>query len=200
MAQVLPVGGAIRKLFATDMPLFRDHLLRLDADSRRNRFIGGVSDAFIERYAARCFARGAVVFGYIVDGELRGAAELHPGDEGDAETAEAAFSVEPGLRRRGVGRELFAHLIRCARAYGVRHLRMNCLAHNRAMQALARSFQAELVLDRWETVAHLETGAPTLFTLYNEAVNDAIDFTKAAISLQQRIWRTGRQDEARPAA
>ncbi|GGC51250.1 GNAT family N-acetyltransferase [Chelatococcus reniformis] len=199
MARTPPATGAIRKLFATDLPLFRDHLLRLDADSRRNRFIGGVSDEFIARYAARCFSRGAVVFGYIVDGEVRGAAELHPTDEGDSATAEAAFSVEPGLRRQGVGRELFAHLIRCARAYGVRHLRMNCLAHNRAMQALARKFKAELVLDRWETVAHLDAEAPTLFTLYNEAMNDAIDFTKAAISLQRRIWRTGR-DEARPAA
>ena len=193
MAQTASPSGSIRKLFATDLPLFRDHLLRLDADSRRSRFIGGVSDEFIAAYAARCFAKDAIVFGYVEDGLVRGAAELHPSEGSDLTTAEAAFSVEPEFRRKGLGTDLFGHLLRTARNHGVEHLRMNCLAHNEAMKALARKYKAKLVLDHWETVAHLNTGTPTIFTLYREALDDAIDFTKAALNLQRRIWFAGRE-------
>ena len=51
--------GAIRRLFATEGSLFRDHLLRLDAAGRRDRFMGGVADEFLVRYATECFASRA---------------------------------------------------------------------------------------------------------------------------------------------
>ncbi|MEA2858952.1 MAG: hypothetical protein QOC72_991, partial [Methylobacteriaceae bacterium] len=47
--------GYIRKLWPSDEPAFRDHLLRLDPDSRHDRFAMGVSDDFIRNYAERCF-------------------------------------------------------------------------------------------------------------------------------------------------
>ena len=51
---VHPISAAtVRKLWPTEGHLFRDHLLRLDRDSRRLRFAHGVSDSFIEDYAAR---------------------------------------------------------------------------------------------------------------------------------------------------
>jgi hypothetical protein len=37
-----------------ELPLLRDHLLRLDAESRHDRFNGFLDDSFIESYAARC--------------------------------------------------------------------------------------------------------------------------------------------------
>ena len=39
--------GVIRKLWIDRAGPYRDHLLRLDGDSRRNRFGGAVSDEFI---------------------------------------------------------------------------------------------------------------------------------------------------------
>ena len=42
--------GAIRKLWVGETDRYRDHLLRLDMESRRSRFGGGVSDEFIRRY------------------------------------------------------------------------------------------------------------------------------------------------------
>ena len=51
-------GGNIRKLWPTETDKFRDHLLRLDKTSRRLRFAHGVSDAFIEDYAARMTEMG----------------------------------------------------------------------------------------------------------------------------------------------
>ncbi len=41
-------AGIIRELQATDLPLFRDHLLRLDPSSRRDRFNGSTDEAPFE--------------------------------------------------------------------------------------------------------------------------------------------------------
>ena len=41
------IDGVIRKLWIDRAGPYRDHFLRLDADSRRNRFGGAVSDEFI---------------------------------------------------------------------------------------------------------------------------------------------------------
>jgi hypothetical protein len=68
--------GSIRKLWPTDTGLFREHLLRLDKESRRLRFAHSVSDAFIEEYASRMGDFGSMVFAYFLAGRVRGAAEL----------------------------------------------------------------------------------------------------------------------------
>jgi len=47
MSDMLPSGGLIRKLWIGESDLYRDHLLRLDPASRRNRFAGAVSDEFV---------------------------------------------------------------------------------------------------------------------------------------------------------
>ena len=46
----LPDGGLIRKMWAVEAGRYRDHLLRLDEVSRRNRFGGAVSDEFLKNY------------------------------------------------------------------------------------------------------------------------------------------------------
>ena len=46
--------GHIRKLWSADAIAFRDHLLRLDFETRRTRFAMATTDDFIERYAATC--------------------------------------------------------------------------------------------------------------------------------------------------
>ena len=180
--------GTIRKLFATDLPLFRDHLLRLDMETRHNRFATAVNDLFLTQYAERCFANGAIVFAYIEDGVVRGAAELHPLDADDDLSAEAAFSVEPYLRRRGIGTALFRRLITAARNRGIERLRINCLAHNDAMQALARKFPMQLSFDRWQIVGDLEPKPPTAATLYVEAMDDMRGFVTAGLSVMRRGW------------
>ena len=44
MHQVFIEGGLIRKLWSVETDAYRDHLLRLDAESRRNRFCGAIAD------------------------------------------------------------------------------------------------------------------------------------------------------------
>src|SRR5882757_4176214 len=82
--------GTIRKLLTTEKSLFRDHLLRLDAAGRRDRFMGGVADEFLVRYATECFASKSLVLGYFEEDKLRAAGELHAPD--DDLTSHIAFA------------------------------------------------------------------------------------------------------------
>ena len=133
--------GRIRTLTKADIPQLRDHLFRLDPNSRRNRFLGNINDSTLSTYPERCCQNGAEAIGYFQDGVIRGVAEMHP-DAAEDSTAEVAFSVEPEFRRTGIGSELFRRLINQARERRIDHLRMNCHPQNREMQALARKFQA----------------------------------------------------------
>ena len=47
MQTVFIEGGLVRKLWASETHAYRDHLLRLDAESRRNRFCGSIADDVI---------------------------------------------------------------------------------------------------------------------------------------------------------
>jgi GNAT superfamily N-acetyltransferase len=52
MHDLLPPGGLVRKLWPGEAEAYRDHLLRLDPESRRRRFSGAVGDDFIARHAS----------------------------------------------------------------------------------------------------------------------------------------------------
>lgn len=149
------IPGYVRTLSQQEeLPLLRDHLLRLDAASRHDRFNGFLDDSFIERYAARCAEDGTVVVAYIVDGVVRGAAELHP-PEGDS-LPEVAFSVEASVRRQNVGTVLFSRLIAEARWKGFKRLRITTGAENHAMRALARKFGAHLQFRHGESTGTID--------------------------------------------
>ncbi len=102
------------------------------------------SDAFVARYAATAFSHDSTLFGFFDSGFMRAAAELRPVSE---RAAEATFSVEPEYRGRGVATALFSRIIDDARTLGARRIYMSCLSHNRAMQALARKFEAEFAFE-----------------------------------------------------
>lgn len=136
--------GAIRVLAGRERQLLQDHLLRLDPQSRRDRFNGVVDDEFLIKYAGGCFDDGVIVLGYIENGEVRAAAELHAPRRSPDETPEIAFSVERCLRRKGVGSALFKALLDEARRAGYMRLRVTTGAQNDAMRALARKFGTKL--------------------------------------------------------
>ena len=190
MGEMIKADGTIRKLWPTDLPAFRAHLLRLDPDSRHSRFGMGASDDFIARYAARSFTLPGVTFGYFEDGMLRGAAELRDmGHEplGDkVHDGEAAFSIEQEWRGRGIGSMLFRKVITAARNRHMKRLYTSCLAYNRSMQALARKFKADLTYETDEVLGVLEAPDATATTQINEALEDATGFATAVLDLQRR--------------
>lgn len=148
--------GPIRQLRPSDLPRFRDHLLRLDAESRRDRFNGATDDRYVAAYADRCFAEGATVIGYVEGDRVLGAAELHERPDLPEPTGEIAFSVERELQHRGIGRRLFERLIGNARGLGYTSLRVTTHPHNEAMKALARRFDATLAFEDGETVGIID--------------------------------------------
>lgn len=156
-----PPAGTIRQLRPSDLPRFRDHLLRLDGESRRDRFNGMADQSFLETYAARCFSDGTTVIGYVEGDEVLGAAEIHERPEETPPTGEIAFSVERRLQGRGIGAALFRRLLAHAHALGYSRLRVTTHPDNAAMKALARRHDAKLTFEQGETVGLVEL-APTL--------------------------------------
>ncbi|MEO1281179.1 MAG: GNAT family N-acetyltransferase [Pseudomonadota bacterium] len=187
MSSVHVSGGTIRKLWPTETKKFRDHLLRLSKKSRRARFAHGVSDQFISDYADRMNDMGSIVFGYIVDGEVRAVAELRKlGDTWGLE-AEAAFSVEDEFQEAGIGTELMGRIIRCARNRGVHHLFMSCLAENRKMQTIAKKHNAGLRFEVGEVIGDIVPDSPNYFSIVAEAFEDRVGFMMAVLSLERRL-------------
>ena len=177
--------GAIRRLFTTEGSLFRDHLLRLDAAGRRDRFMGSVGDEFLVRYATECFASKSLVLGFFEQDTLRAAGELHAPD--DDLTSDIPFSVEQEFRNRGIGTAMLRRLILSARNRQIQHLRMNCHGQNQAMQALARKFKADLRFARAETVGDIIPRAATPYSVWMEALDDAREFGQAVIDVHRRL-------------
>jgi GNAT superfamily N-acetyltransferase len=151
-----PGWGSLRALIQNKELHLRDHLLRLDPDSRRERFNGFLDGAFIERYAATCEEDGTLIICYFVDGLVRGAAELHPPGGSPDQLPEVAFSVEASIRRKGIGTMLFRRLIAEARRKGYQELRITTGASNHAMRALAKKFNAHLEFRHGESTGTLD--------------------------------------------
>lgn len=186
----LPDGGLIRKMWIGEAGKYRDHLLRLDRDSRHRRFGGGVSDAYIRNYVDTTIWLDAIVHGFFVGGQLRGAAELRPFGGRLARQAEAAFSVEDRWQSYGVGSALLERTLLTARNRGIAHLQMACLADNHRMQQLARKFDAALTFDFGEVVAAVEAPHPTPLSLVREMVSDGQGFATAILEAQTRLFKS----------
>jgi GNAT superfamily N-acetyltransferase len=195
-----PAKGHVRTLRQQEeLPRLRDHLLRLDRESRHDRFHGFMDDGFMERYAKKCADDGTVIIAYIEDGVVRGAAELHPPDQSSDSMPEIAFSVEACVRRQGVGSILFKKLIEEARGKGYQSLRITTGAQNQAMRALAHKFGAQLTFRHGESTGNIDlkqqaqpepaklTTAPPL-----EAARALMNFNRAYWTLLMRMYGWGR--------
>lgn len=189
MHELIPDGGVVRKLWMHETPLYRDHLLRLDPASRRNRFGGVVSDDFIRGHVDSSIVLDAVMHGFFVDGVMRGAAELRPIGTRFSREAEAAFSVEADWQSHGVGSELLRRTLLAARNRGIKFLHMACLADNRRMQQLARKFDADLKFDFGSVVGEVEAPRPTPLSVMREIVSDSHDVATAMLDAQSRLLK-----------
>ncbi|QUS39759.1 GNAT family N-acetyltransferase [Tardiphaga alba] len=180
-------SGPVRILATHELPLFRDHLLRLDRDSRRDRFNGSLCDDWVAKYAERSVHDGTVILAYFEDGTIRGAAELHQADLVNVEP-EVAFSVESCMRRKGVGSILFTQLIAKARSMGYKKLRVTTGAQNDAMRALAGKFGAKLSFRHGESTGLIDlTAEPVKVAPKPKA--GAADVAKAVGDYNRAAWR-----------
>jgi GNAT superfamily N-acetyltransferase len=184
-----PARGSVRTLSQQEeLPLLRDHLLRLDRASRHDRFHGFMDDSFIERYAEKCANDGTVIIAYIEDGVVRGAAELHPPEQSPDSIPEIAFSVEAIVRRQGVGIILFRKLIQEARAKGYKNLRITTGAGNEAMKALANKFGAHLTFSHGESTGIIDLSQQNQPELATATALGPIDAARAIAKFNRAYW------------
>jgi GNAT superfamily N-acetyltransferase len=187
MSDTYLVGARIRKLWPTEADKFRDHLLRLDKISRRNRFAHGVSDKFVEDYASRMGEDGNVIYAYLEDSQVRACAELRRVGDVWGSDAEAAFSVEQDHQDKGIGSELMGRVIRAARNRGVSRLYMSCLAENSKMQAIARKHEADLRFEYGEVIGEIVPQDWNYFSILQEAIEDRVGYMMAVFELQAKL-------------
>src|SRR6476620_2833482 len=171
-----------------ELPLLRDHLLRLDRTSRHDRFHGFMDDSFIERYAEKCANDGTTVIAFFENGEVRGAAELHPPDQSPDSLPEIAFSVEASVRRQGVGSILFKKLIAEARAKGYKSLRITTGAQNEAMRALANKFGAQLVFRHGESTGTIDLTKQDQTESTLPGLTTTIEAARAITNFNRAYW------------
>jgi len=173
-----------------ELPQLRDHLLRLDPESRHDRFNGFLDESFIEAYAAKCADDGTMIIAYIEDGVVRGAAELHPPDQTPDALPEIAFSLEASLRRQGIGSILFKRLISEARWKGYSTLRITTGAQNHAMRALANKFGAQLTFRQGESTGTINLKQqPRQLEYLTSLITVPADATRAMVQFQRAYWK-----------
>ena len=183
------IKGTVRILSQQEeLPLLRDHLLRLDRTSRHDRFHGFMDDSFIERYAEKCANDGTVIIGYFEDGVVRGAAELHPPEQSPDALPEIAFSVESTVRRKGVGSILFRKLIAEARAKGYQSLRITTGAQNEAMRALANKFGAHLTFRYGESTGSIDLAKQNQTEAVPSAMATTMEAARAITNVNRAYW------------
>jgi GNAT superfamily N-acetyltransferase len=185
----MPARGSVRTLRRQELPLLRDHLLRLERESRHDRFHGFIDDAFIEHYATKCAGDGTVIIAYIEGGVIRGAAELHPPDQSEDSVPEIAFSVEARVRLKGVGSILFRKLIAEARSKGYQSLRITTGAHNQAMRALANKFGAHLMFRRGESTGSIDLKQRLQSDFAKPAIATPAELVSAMVNFNRAYWK-----------
>jgi len=180
--------GHIRRLWLGEEAALRDHLLRLDPESRRSRFGSPVNRHFMEQYASRALRGDSILHGFFADGELRGVGELRGYGNAIPNEAEAAFSLERQWQGRGVGNELLERTILSARNRGIRSIRLNCLAENRRMQAIAKKHEASLRLRADEVVGEVVNPGATPLSMAREWMFESFGLATAMLDVQRRTF------------
>lgn len=194
----LPGNGVVRTLNRHEMPLLCEHLLRLDSESRRDRFNGFADESFIERYAEKSGTDGTTIIAYIEKGRVQAAAELHPPDSDPSSLPEIAFSVEQQVRRKGLGSILFRELIAQAKLKGYEKLRITTGAQNDAMRSLANKFGAHLTFRNGESSGEIDLRQQPIAAIGPNPSHPAglmpamVQFNREYWNLLARMYRWGR--------
>jgi GNAT superfamily N-acetyltransferase len=189
MEDPLIEGGRIRKLWVGESDQYLAHLQRLDEESRCSRFGGPVADDVVRAYVERMDGLRTVLHGFLVEGTLRGVAELRLLGAPFADSAEVALSIEKPWQSHGVGFALLERCLLTARNRGVKHLHMICLSDNRRMQQLARKFDAELSFGFGSVIGEVETPFPTPLSMFRELVADGRTLANVVLDAHMRLLR-----------
>ncbi len=155
-----------RHLHHFEADLYRDHLLRLDPDSRYARFTGTLPDASIRSYVNSIDWSKSELIGCFSDNLIRGAVEIRYSATNVSSEAELAFSVEKEFQNTRVGTHLMDKSLILLQNRQIKTAHIVCLLSNKRMQKLAlrhranvRSYSGDVFMTisvpnrTWDTVA-----------------------------------------------
>ena len=174
-----------RKLWPTELGLFREHLHRLDRESLRMRFGRAVGAEFIDRYCDTVYALNSVVYGCFIGGTLRAVAELRLLTDTWPFEAELAFSVERDWQDDGIGTELMSRALRAARNRSISRLYMICLPENGRMRRVAMKYDALLTFHPGQVDADLHPSHPDYLSVLQEFLDDTSGFMTYMLDLRR---------------
>ena len=177
----------IHTLAAAELPKYRDHLLRLDAEDRRLRFGFIIDDAGISKHVRQLDLRTDRIIVQI-DDDLRviGAAHLARADGG---AVEFAVSVDRAWRGHGLGAQLFDQAMVRARNRGMRRAYIYSLVDNQVMRHLARKAGMEIHSEAGESEACLALPPPTPLSLLRELASERWGMYDYSVKANRRGWR-----------
>ena len=176
-----------RYLHRSEAYQYREHLLRLDAETRQQRFSAATSDNTIRRYCDEIDWGLIRIIGHFHDGILRGAAEIRyeprllPGE------AELAFSVEKPFQSGGVGTELMARALVNLRNRGVSRGHIVCLLANRRMQKLAMKYHANVRAYSGDVFMTIDVPHGDLASLLSECADAYVGWVNMGLDMALQL-------------
>lgn len=145
MLETHPWTESVIAIGPGNLHCFLDHLLRLDAEERLQRFCRLADDPYLRDYVARLdFIKGKII-GCFDGDNMHGAAELRPAGVVRSRVFEATFSVEMDWHGQGIERALLLRAISVARAMGARQILIDRLGSSEHMRHIVAQFDTELL-------------------------------------------------------
>lgn len=174
----------VRKLAPFEYYRYRDHLKKLDDDSRYLRFGFRAKDPTIDDICTRVEKdyNKHTLFGVENSKlELIGVAHVALGNP-----TELAFSVLKEYQGQGIGSKLVRRSIQFCRNFNIKEVCMVCLSTNHIVRHLCLKHGLRLTTVDGETLAHFQLDPPNFASIANENLDNnlaAIDF------LNKQTWR-----------
>ena len=162
----------IRILIPSERNRLQAHLLRLDLQSRHDRFSGYLDDAAVVRYCESINWLEDLAFGWFEDGELRAAVQLASLGYSWPREAELAVTVEAEWQDRGIGTALCRHALLAAQNRSISGVKMICLQENARMQHIVRRLRGELIYVDGSSEGEFLVPPPTYLSLWQEAFGE----------------------------
>lgn len=156
----------VRRALPSEFDKYRQHLLKLDADSRYLRFGYMIKDEMIVQLCDQWQkdASRHVLF-VIEDNKLD---FLAVGHVAMLNEMELAFSVLPQCQRQGMGSMLMVRVIQWCRTHGHLNGCMVCLSTNTAIRHLCQKHGINIRSQQGETMADIHFDSPNITTYLQE--------------------------------
>lgn len=180
----------IRRVWRHEQDHLTSHLLRLRDRDRYKRFNGYLNDDQIIAYIQGKDWRKFYAMGAWLDGRLRGAAELELRSEQWPRAAEVALSVDPEIRRRGIGHTLFRRLLLLARNRFVSQLYLTTQRDNVGVLRIARRSGVRLIPDNGHMTSVNSLALPNSFTILEEAFGESCSRMADVAEIYDTVFST----------